>query len=901
MDSVWPNGHSNGLLTNGNGGYTINGGTNLSSPPPPSSHPPASVPYISPAYTNGIHNHGFDSYYQTHPHHHHHHQNHHSPPPAAPQYKGDQLPVMSDQLGIQVRNLSFSYSKSMNRYLHRQEKIERELQYLQSIGCQPPLHLPKPLKRPKKYRENLSEINMNIPRGTIYGLLGPSGCGKTTLLRCLVGCLPVAKGQISIFGLRPGSRHSELPGRRIGFMPQEFALYEDLTIAETLHYFGRLYLLSDRAIQSRTDELMRMLDMPESSRNVNNLSGGQRRRVSFAVALLHRPPLLILDEPTAGVDPLLRERVWLHLLGLCESQRTTIILTTQYIEETRRAHQVAFMRNGRLVAEQSPEWLLATYQTQTLEDAFLKICLQEKMAKRQQRQSIMSTTPAADQNNGQGVDVSTTTLDVGLAANKTEPIKSDSPTPASLQLLIDRKPIQLLDPDSLPRPSWSQQFHKWFTIFTALLWKNYLTDLRDPLAICFQFVLPITQVILFSLCIGGSPVNIPIGVVNEEVPNTWGSSLTNTTTTSGELSPLFMRHINNSLIQIRTYPDMESAWAAARRLDVWAIIHIRKNFTDALYERLENGESLYSTGDDDDTNDTKAAELRARLERLMNEPANHIPDELEKQFNPILNGRITVHADMTNKIVTLTTMRNFFYQYQDFFRAVLIDGGYSRSLAAMPIQLRDPIYGEYKQYDYNGFRDFMIPGIMCNITFAIAYTLTAVTLIKERNGQTIERNHVAGVGRTQLLAAHALARFSLMVPYAMVIIYLPVVMFELPALGSLHQVFWLLLMINLSGMSYGMFVSSLCATVEMAIILAAGTMFFLMFACGAIWPLEAVPSGFRWFAFSTPLALPTETLRNILFKGWGLDQPGVWHGFAVCILYVLFFSWAGLKTFRMNK
>lgn len=183
-------------------------------------------------------------------------------------------------------------------------------------------------------------------------------------------------------------------------------------------------------------------------------------------------------------------------------------------------------------------------------------------------------------------------------------------------------------------------------------------------------------------------------------------------------------------------------------------------------------------------------------------------------------------------------MRNFFNQYQDFLKEMLRQNNFNFKLAKLPVQLRDPIYGKYKEYDYNGFRDFMIPGIMANITFAIAYTLTAVNLIKERNGQTIERNQVSGVDRTQLLTAHALARFSFMVPYAIIIIYLPVIMFELPALGNLVIVFWLLIVINCTGMTYGMLVSSICATVEMAIILAAGTMFFLMFACGAIWPLE---------------------------------------------------------------
>ena len=114
------------------------------------------------------------------------------------------------------------------------------------------------------------------------------------MLRCIVGCLPITKGEIAIFGYKPRTKHSDIPGKKIGYMPQEFALYEDLSIYETLYYFGRIYNLSRAKINERIKQLMAMLDMPEATRNVARLSGGQRRRVSFAVSLIHDPELLIL-------------------------------------------------------------------------------------------------------------------------------------------------------------------------------------------------------------------------------------------------------------------------------------------------------------------------------------------------------------------------------------------------------------------------------------------------------------------------------------------------------------------------------------------------------------------------------------------------------------------------------
>ena len=153
-------------------------------------------------------------------------------------------------------------------------------------------------------------------RGTIYALLGPSGCGKTTLLSCILGRKSLKSGHIAVFGGCPGDRSLGLPGGLVGFMPQDICLYSEFTIRETFEYFGRLQKLGSDTILEKETSLLDLLDLPEPSRRVSDLSGGQKRRLSFAVALLHNPKLLILDEPTVGVDPVVRARIWSHLQSL---------------------------------------------------------------------------------------------------------------------------------------------------------------------------------------------------------------------------------------------------------------------------------------------------------------------------------------------------------------------------------------------------------------------------------------------------------------------------------------------------------------------------------------------------------------------------------------------------------
>jgi len=226
----------------------------------------------------------------------------------------------------------------------------------------------------------LCGLSMSVPMGSLYALLGPSGCGKTTLLACILARKELSGGKICVMGGEPGDRQLGLPGPLVGFMPQSISLAMEFTIKETFAYFGRLLKLKSDLVASRQAELLHLLQLgDEENRQVRHLSGGQQRRLSLALALLHKPRILVLDEPTVGVDPVMRRRIWEHLelLSSGSDRPTTTIITTHYIEEARGADRVGFMRCGRLLAEDSPESLLRAHNALSLEQVFLNLCQAE--------------------------------------------------------------------------------------------------------------------------------------------------------------------------------------------------------------------------------------------------------------------------------------------------------------------------------------------------------------------------------------------------------------------------------------------------------------------------------------------------------------------------------------------
>jgi ABC-2 type transport system ATP-binding protein len=221
-----------------------------------------------------------------------------------------------------------------------------------------------------KGRIALDDLDISIAQGQLYGLAGPNGAGKTTLIRTLCGILRPDKGEARLLGWRmPSSRVRS----QLGYMPQDFAVYDDLTVMANLEFFGGLYELRRAQVRERAGELLELVKLADrKTQRVGTLSGGMRRRVSLAISLLHKPRLAFLDEPTAGVDPKLRRALWDDFNRLAE-QDVTLLVTTHLVDEALRCHVVGFLNAGKLLSQGTPDEILAETGTSNLDDAFIEL------------------------------------------------------------------------------------------------------------------------------------------------------------------------------------------------------------------------------------------------------------------------------------------------------------------------------------------------------------------------------------------------------------------------------------------------------------------------------------------------------------------------------------------------
>lgn len=668
---------------------------------------------------------------------------------------------------------------------------------------------------------------------------------------------------------------------------------------------------------------------------------------------MHSPPLLILDEPTVGVDPLLRQSIWKHLVTLAQTEKITVVITTHYIEEARQANVVGLMRHGKLLAEDSPDNLMAQHGLDNLEDVFLKLCISDSSRKaaklanslglletlttsspgKQRHQPVLldsnglpivqqttnervkakkkRNTPSifamdnnyklnisnsnsnnecqanmnndskqqhqltsvaiispnsADHNhhhhtenntnNYDNNNAHTTTSDLSLtesssAASSNGPLSDDkqkltSSSNKSQQqqqqqpdFVVNKNNLRSMVPGTKYAPK-KVSTSVWLKSLMAVIWKNYIRLKRNPPVLIFEFILPAVQVILFCLCIGGDPFDVPLAVVNDEV--------------IPQASRFFLDAIDKNAIRQIPFANLSDAIESVRRGETWGAIHIPDRYTQYLQERL--------THPGDITNETLA------------------------------NGTINIYPDLTNLHLALAMENTFREAFIKFARDTLNMFGYDPEAAELPIRVEEPVYGTLKR---NGYLEFMAPGVVISITYVMATGLTALAFILEKRDGLLERSLVSGVTTSQILLAHASVQVLVMIIQISLVLAFTFFVFEIPSHGPFFWVVLLILLQGCTGMGFGLLVSAICDEENTAVMMLVGTFYTNLILAGIIWPLEAMPRWMRWISYAQPQTLPTETLRNILSRGWGISETGVYVGFLVTIAWlIVFLSAAGL-------
>jgi ABC-2 type transport system ATP-binding protein len=228
----------------------------------------------------------------------------------------------------------------------------------------------------KIYKEGaikaVDNLNLKIGRGEIYALIGANGSGKTTTISMLTGSLFPTSGEIRVLGLEiPKKRR--IVSTRIGVAPQEYALYTDLTVEQNIWFFAKLYNMNRVVFLKRLNELLPILRLSDrSNTSISNLSGGMKRRVSIACALIHQPEIVFFDEATVGIDPVLRAFFWDYFRVLAKTG-LTIVLTSHVMDEAERANRIGLMRAGKLVEEGTPQEIKLRNSASSIEQVFLKL------------------------------------------------------------------------------------------------------------------------------------------------------------------------------------------------------------------------------------------------------------------------------------------------------------------------------------------------------------------------------------------------------------------------------------------------------------------------------------------------------------------------------------------------
>ena len=686
----------------------------------------------------------------------------------------------------------------------------------------------------------LNDLNLLVPSGSVYGLIGPSGCGKTSFLRVLVGYKKPTSGCIQVFGLEPGSPGLGIPGPNIGYMPQDVALNSDLTIIEMLVYFGHIHGLSNGEMIKRIKSLLALLELPSGDRLIGDLSGGQQRRVSFACTVLHRPKLLILDEPTVGVDPLLREKMWSYINYLTSTFGATVIITTHYIEETRRADVVGFMRKGRILEEDNPSRIITKYNTSSLEETFACLCREDKMRKQ-------LSIPSVHNNNNV------------TESNSIESFNHSSSSPSSSTWSL------------------SSMFTNsdYWRIQKAVMNRIFLRFYKMKPAFYGSGLILFFIITIYGLFYGRTPRGLRLGLINDEKP--------------ANQSLLFLQAINPAHLNIRPYQSLDLAIESTKKGIIHGFIHIGANFSSTIRSKLvpfdDNNSYYYANGS---IINRLSQQLNSSLITFHGDHTNIVL--VITIFRYLLSAYREFTLKAAHQLALNPKLTDLPIQLGDIIYGPpdLVNPANDADRIEQLMNKNDDIFGVYQ---------FILPVFTVYLVFVHSVNFSLFSLMREKLDNMFERNYAAGITTNQLLIGHFVVYFVTTGVHVVTLFLFLLYILKVPCQGSIVLACFILLLQVASGITSTFICALFSSGIGNMFIFTTGFMLACMFVGGVLWPYEALPYYMRSFRYFTPFSTSPEAFIGVMVKGLSFTHPTVYLNLVAPFIYFIITSLISFSAF----
>ena len=722
----------------------------------------------------------------------------------------------------------------------------------------------------------VDRVSFSVQRGAIFGLLGPNGSGKSTMIRMLCGVLPPSEGTAIVLG-HDVRTESESIKRRIGYMSQKFSLYNDLSVRENLDFFGRIYGLSGERLERRINEVLEITSLTDRiDQLAGHLSGGWKQRLALGAAILHEPELLFLDEPTAGIDPVVRRQVW-DLLFELAGRGITLVVTTHYMDEANRCTDIGYLYHSKMLTlgkpndlkqlpEVTPEGterfeLNVPNPTESLSiirsadgvlDATLfgesiHLLADDRLDEKQLCKITQSTISEPDclREPLRLTPIAASLEDVFISLTKRYDEKREKGI--AIDSVIE-SPEQLADQsgagdsNGIANDQGRSKNGRSISGLGAVFLKEFFHIRRQPVTLFFVFVVPVIELLLFGFAINMEVDNIPTVVWNQDGRQP-----------SRDLIDSFA---NTHKFKITEQPQTAAMFDKAIRSGNASVgLTIPPDYTD----RLLRGEPV-AIGCQIDGSDSTIATTAQFAAGLLG---------LNLSFEQIKKHGVTnlPFSDLT--------------------------GQKSSMLSFMPIQVRTRLL--YNPDLISAF--FFVPGLVGIIMQLVTLFLTSFAIVRERESGTLEQLFVTPVGRVGLILGKLLPYAILGFIEMLIVMLLMVYLFGVPIAGSLLLLLFLALLFLICSLGMGLLVSTVAKTQVAAVMLAFMFMLPSILLSGFVFPRAQMPAEIYPVTFLIPATYFIEILRGIVLRAANIiDLAGPIIGLVTCTLVIL-----SLSVFRFRK